>query len=436
MIHLANILIADADAANAQALLQQIRAHGYTGRAVNSIEAVLSVAQQEQPDLILAGTSLQDGDVYAMARAVKQTAGCFDIPICVVAAIRSADIKPKALAAGIDDVLAPPIDETKLVARLRPLVRLSIMSSELQRRAATARHFGVEASGNVAHPNTEGNYPVLLVGSPSVDLATMLPEAQLTVAGDPFEADDFLGQQNFDLALLSPKGKPGPYLDLCAQIRNNPRLFNLPVLFIGSHVSDADVYRHGASGRLSARVDSAELQAAVLFLVRRQRYRWALRQAISMTLQTTTRDAATGVYSRAFLDRYLPERVSFASSHGRHLSVMFFRVPDVEGIGQRFGEEQAEHLRLQVAQWITGLLRGEDLTARFEENEFCVVLPDTPSEEAVVVMNRIAGVLAYTDFAVKEVYHPVKVWVRCGIADFQSGDSVTSLIDRARQDIL
>ncbi|HIJ64269.1 MAG TPA: diguanylate cyclase, partial [Rhodospirillaceae bacterium] len=87
------------------------------------------------------------------------------------------------------------------------------------------------------------------------------------------------------------------------------------------------------------------------------------------------------------------------------------------------------------AQWITSLLRGEDLTVRYDENEFCVVLPDTPKDEAEIVMNRIAGVLAYTDFAVKEVYQPVKVWVRAAAADLQPGDTAASLIERARRDI-
>ena len=171
-------------------------------------------------------------------------------------------------------------------------------------------------------------------------------------------------------------------------------------------------------------------------MVRRQRLRWSIRTALGETLQEATKDAATGIYTRAFLDAYLADEVAFATSHGRHLSIMFFRVPDIEGVRQRFGDEQAEHLRLQVAQWITGLLRGEDLTARYEENEFCVVLPDTPKDEAEIVMNRIAGVLAYTDFAVVEVYQPVKVWVRVGSADLQPDDSVDELVRRARQNIV
>ncbi len=437
MIHLANILIVSDDPALGQELLQKVRRHGYEGRTVGSQEAALATARQEHPDTIL----LAEGpatDPVAFAKALKEIPVCADIPICLVAASRSPELKALAVAAGIDDVLSPPLDDNKLVARLRPLVRLAIMCAELHQRGATARHFGVDIGPFPPRVTVEADYPLLVVGAPAANEIKVLSGAKVTIAANPYEADDLLGRGNFDASLVLPVGEVAPYLDLCAHIRNNPRLFNLPVLVLAEagNVSESVAYHHGANGYFNRPVNPVELKSSVLTLVRRQRFRWTIREALGRTLQGLSRDAATGVYNRAFLDRYLEARVGFAASHGRHLSIMFFRVPDVEGIRLRFGEEQAEHLRLQVAQWITGLLRGEDLTARYEENEFCVVLPDTPKAEAEIVMNRIAGVLAYTDFAVKEVYEPVKVWVRVGAADLQPDDDVGSLVGRARSDML
>ena len=438
MIHLANILIADADAASAQELLRKVRSHGYDGRTVTSVEAVLSTVQQELPDIILVCSHLNGGDAFATAVALRAIPSCADIPICLLSDVRTADFRTRALDAGLDDSLAPPLDEGKLVARLRPLVRLSIMQAELRRRAAIAHSFGVEVSADIIRPATDSDYSVLLVGPSAIDLAPALTGARISQAADHFAANELLGNRNFDVALVAPMADPAPCLELCAQIRNNPRLFNLPVLFVGDahRATEAPAYRHGASGYVALPVEPSELRAFALCQVRRQRLRWAIREALGRTLDVPTRDAATGVYRREFLDRYLPDRVNFAATHGRHLTILFFGVPDVEAIRRDFGEEQAEHLRLQVAQWITSLLRGEDLTVRYGENEFCVVLPDTPKDEAEIVMHRISGVLAYTDFAVKEVYQPVKVWVRAAAADLLPGDTVDSLVDRARREIL
>ncbi|MDR3435473.1 diguanylate cyclase [Telmatospirillum sp.] len=435
---MANILIAAEDSALAQELLQKIRRHGYDGRAVTSLDAALATVQQEHPDIVLATETLIGGTAVGLAMTLRKTAGCAEIPICLAAATRSVEIKQQALSAGIDDVLFPPLDEIKLVARLRPLVRLAIMRSELHQRAQTARRFGVDVLEEIPVNTTPTGYPLLVVGPEGASLSNMLSGARLSFASDPFVADDLLSRNNFDAAILVPDANPEPYLDLCAQARNNPRLFNLPVLIVSDlgRIGEEVAYHHGASGFFANPVNPLELQTSVLSQVRRQQARWSVRRALAETLQASTRDAETGVYARSFLDAYLMDRVKFSGAHGRNLSIMFFCVPDIEGVRLHFGEAQARHLRLQVSQWITGLLRGEDVTARYAENEFCVVLPDTPKSEAEVVMHRIAGVLAYTDFAVKDVYQPVKIWARVGSADLLPDDSVSTLTTRARANIV
>jgi two-component system cell cycle response regulator len=435
MIHLANILIAADDPAVAQDLLQKIRRHGYDGRSVASYEAALATAQQEHPDIVLTTETLAGGSALALAKALKAQPECSEIPLCLAASERSIDTKSEALAAGFDDVLSAPIAETKLVARLRPLVRLAVMRGELHQRVKTARRFGIEVNDMLVQRDVPKDYPVLVVGPNAQSIAPQLPDAALSFAADPYLADDLLGRNNFDAAILLPDDNPQPYLDLCAQARNNPKLFNLPVIILTRPdlIGEDVAYHHGASGFMTTPLDYRELQISVLAMVRRQQLRWKIRDALNQTLQGSTRDAGTNLFSRAFLDAYLADRVDFSVAHGRHLSIMFFALPDIEGVRVRFGEDQANHLRLQATQWITGLLRGEDVTARFGQNEFCVVLPDTPREEAEVVMNRIAGVLAYTDFAVKDVYQPVKIWARVGAADLHPGDTADALVARARE---
>jgi len=434
MTHLANILIASADSQFSLDLLGRIRRYGYDGKCVASQEAALASAQQEHPDIVLVGPTLESGDAISLLSRLKLQPNCDDIPVCLLSGDRSVEAKRAAIEAGLDDVVSAPFTDAKLTARLRPLVRLATMHAELRQRAGSAHRLGLEVDASVPKIAQPTDYPLLTVGRDDAVLRQALGQARMSHAGDPYTAEDMLTDQNFDAAILSPEGDIAPYLDLCAQLRNNPRLFNLPVVAISREdvLSEDLAYNNGVSGYFNDPADPAELNTTILGLVRRQRMRWAVRQAIGRTLAPATQDAGTGVYSRAFLDAYLEDRVNFAILHGRHLSLMFFRIPDIEGVRQRFGEEQAAHLRLQLAQWITSLLRGEDITARFDENEFCVVLPDTPKGEAEIVMHRIAGVLAYTDFAVKDVYQPVKVWVRVGGADLQPGETAAALVARAR----
>ncbi len=437
MIHLGHILIIDEDGTRGEAMLARVRALGYEGLVAGTAAAAIEAVARTRPDIVLVGPT-PDREQIALGAAIKAAPGGHEIPVCLMAPDRRPALRRDALAAGIDDMLAPPLSELKLSARLRPLLRLSVMHQELHLRAGTARRFGLSIDETVERDRVEAGYPLLVVGPEGEAVSRPLAEAKIALAADPFAAEEMLDRSNFDAAVLAPETSPHAYLDLCAQARNNPRLFNLPVLMLGGDEgpSEEDSYRNGASGYFARPADDLELRSAVLSLVRRQRLRWAIRQALMKTLAGDTRDEGTGVYRRAFLDSYLAERVEFARSHGRHLSVIFVRIPDVENIRQRFGEPQAAHLRLQLAQWITGLLRGEDLTARYDDNEFCVVLPDTPAAEAAIVTHRIGGVLANTDFAVKDVYQPVKVWVFVGCADLRTDDDVATLIQRGRQAVV
>jgi two-component system cell cycle response regulator len=465
VIHLANILITAADPLLGQENLERLLRHGYQCRVVCGLDATVTSVRDEPPDVILAVGDFATDKILDLPGRLQDIRGGADVPLCLAPLTRSPDANARAVAAGIDDVVLPPLNEEKLIGRLRPLVRLAIMRAELHLRAGIARRFGVKTEGTVAPIADDEGCPLLVVGDCSTELRDALSDSQPTFVTDLFAAEEMLSASDVDAAVFVVLDDPGPYLDFCARLRNNPRLFNLPVVFIGgSQVIDETVaYRRGANGVFTQPIDPAELKSALFALVRQQRLRRAIRQALSDTLQQPTRDLAVAayqpsfleaylsdrvkspeqatrdlsasVYSRPFFDAYLAERVRSAQSEARHLSVMHFRLLDLEALDRSFGTIATQHLRSQVAQWITGLLRSEDLTGRYEADELCVVLPDTPKEEADIVMGRIAGVLAYTDFAVLGVYQPVKAWVRSGSAALRPDDTPETLIQRARCDM-
>ena len=178
-----------------------------------------------------------------------------------------------------------------------------------------------------------------------------------------------------------------------------------------------------------------ELRYDLTTLIKRQRLRWSIRQALDRTKQGATLDETTGAYTWEFLSQHLGGLIGAAHTWEKHLTLVFFSVPGIVEVREQFGDEAGVHLTRQLAQWITTLVRAEDLTAHYGEHDFCVSLPDTPLHEAGVVMNRIAGILSYTDFAVPEVYQPVTVEVEVGMAELEPHDTAESLIARARENL-
>jgi two-component system cell cycle response regulator len=433
MIRLANVLIVDGNPSRAQALVERLSRGGYHAIVAAGGGGGAQLAATEHPDLVLVGKP-DDGDAISFGAALHRDPAIADIPVLVYDDQVDSELCARALSAGLNDVLAIGCDDAELFARMRPLVRLATMHAELRQRAAIAKRFGLNARDRVL---TAGdNRPaILIIGDHAEALRTILAaDAEISVTTSLYEAEDMLGRRNFDAALLSFDDEPEGLLGFCSQVRNNPRLFNLPmVLLAGPNTDPADAYRRGATRVLSQPVDPMVLRSTVLTLVRRQQLRWSIRAALNDSLDEPTRDPVTGAYSRAFADAYLASRLEVAKSQNRHLAVVFFSAPNIDGVRRQFGDDAALHLTQQLGQWITGLLRAEDLTAAFKPNEFCVILPDTPLVEAEVVMHRIAGVLAYTDFAVREVYQPVKVWVQVGCTDARDDDDLGTLLGRARR---
>lgn len=430
MIRLANVIVAHADLQAAEALMARLSHNGYHAMHAASRDSVLHLAEYEHPDLILVGDIGEDSVQFGAFLKHEQLLA--DIPVVLLADRVSAELAERACAAGLDDTVSVHEDDVELLSRLRPLVRLATMHAELRHRAAAAASLGVAASDRVAV--NDGTRPCILLAGSDRDGVGAILGASAEVISSPnlYDAESLLEHRNFDAAVVTTEGDLETYLAFASQVRNNPRLFNLPmVMVVDKGVASADVYRRGASHVLPRPLDSGILRASVQSMVRRQQLRWAIRSALYESLTEKTRDPLTGVYGRPFLDTYLAERLEIAKTHDRHLAVVFFSIPNIEGVRGHFGDDAAEHLAQQLGQWITGLLRAEDLTALYAKNQFCVVLPDTPTVEAEVVMHRIAGVLAYTDFAVREVYQPVKVWVQVSCTDARSTDTVESLLARA-----
>ncbi|MBF0562399.1 MAG: diguanylate cyclase [Alphaproteobacteria bacterium] len=440
MIRLANALLAYSPNGAAAALHGKLLRGGYHGALVDTSTAVLDEIRQSIPDIILIGPTLLDMDGLELARRLRANPATAKIPLFLLVAQQTDEVSQKCLDIGIDDVMTLPIDETVLFARMRPLVRVATMHTELRMRADVAKSFGIAAARDAVNaPSLEE--PEVLLAFASPEEADFLrgaldPRVDLSVvSGDLYEVEGMLAGRNFDAAILFIRGKATPFLDLCTQIRNNPRLFNLPVVLIGDTDDPAAIataYRHGASRVFTRPVAPIILRSAIVPLVRRQRLRWAIRQALADTMGPATQDALTHLYHKDFLDACLSDRVTMATAGGRHVSIILFYFPSVAGILDNFGETAAGHLLRQLGQWVTNLLRAEDLAARLDGYNFCIVLPDTPLAEAQFVMNRIAGVLSHTDFAVPDVYEVVQVWMQTSATELGPDDTPDTLIGRVR----
>ncbi|NKB56836.1 MAG: response regulator [Alphaproteobacteria bacterium] len=444
MASLTNVVVAGGDAAAAVARVEMLSPAGYAGLAVSNGLDVQSYVTERQPDLVLFEGAFDDVDAFEVARGLKRHETTQHIPIIMLTADASPHLLDEGFAAGFDDMLDADAANEIILSRLQPLVRLSTMHAEFHRRIASAGKFGLSIDTEGVHDVDTKNCRVLFVGSDS-GRAMALADALSTTEFSPvretdhFKAGARVAEETFDAAVIAVDegDDTDKALNLCAHIRNNPRLFNLPVLLAtGNNQAELAeaAYGQGASIAVPSAPDVKMLAAGLRFLVRRQRLRWNLHGPITATLQPKTADGLDGLYSKEFLRAHLAHLLDLGVRRQRNLSLALFSIQNIAGLSGN--PKDAKFLMQQAADWISGLVRVEDMAARLGEMEICVALPGAAEREAQQATDRIVGVLQNNQFKLSDgTPTGSQIWVQSGAVAAAQGETAEALIARARDNL-
>ena len=106
-------------------------------------------------------------------------------------------------------------------------------------------------------------------------------------------------------------------------------------------------------------------------------------EALSVT------DDLTGLYNSRYLNQVLRRESKRASRSGRPLSLLFLDLDGFKSVNDRHGHLCGSRALVEAAGVIKGCARETDVVARFGGDEFAVILPDTGSEGAVAVADRV-----------------------------------------------
>lgn len=115
------------------------------------------------------------------------------------------------------------------------------------------------------------------------------------------------------------------------------------------------------------------------------------------TLSVT--DPLTGLLNRRYIEARLLEEVKRSNRHGFPMSFMMLDVDHFKSYNDQFGHPAGDDALRLVGNVIRETLRGADVAARFGGEEFSILLPQTTSEEAVAIAERILHNIEQAQFA-------------------------------------
>jgi diguanylate cyclase (GGDEF)-like protein len=150
--------------------------------------------------------------------------------------------------------------------------------------------------------------------------------------------------------------------------------------------------------------------------------------AIPGLVEATRIEPKTGLYNMRHFQSVLSQELQRAERFGRPLAVVMIDVDHLREINTTRGHLAGDRALKSFAAALRTATREYDVAARFGGDEFCVVLPETDTEGALVVAERIRSSVEHSSA------HP-NVTVSLGVASHRGGgttpEALVALADRA-----
>lgn len=447
------ILIVDDIATNRIVLRVKLSSAFYDVRQAASLPEAMAALAADLPDLVIVSTGLPGGPdgagALALARAVRARGDGADLPLLAIGPAMDADGRGRFLAADFDDVLAKPVDDHFLHARLRSLTRTRDAMQDLRLRETARQAIGF------AEPAAMPDLPArIALAAPQraailpwrPALESRLPHrlmfhdhASLLPAFGEGEAADAI-------VLVIPVEGPETGLRLLSELRAHPRARRMAMLVVFSGPAPAPLISHaldlGAQAVMGDGVDFAEIGLRLTALLRRKRLADRLHASVQNGLRAAVTDPLTGLFNRRYALPQLERMLETARCMDRPLAVMVADLDHFKRINDTYGHAAGDAVLAEVAARLRNGLRADDLLARIGGEEFLIALPDCTRPAARARARALCARIGSEAFALPGRESPVHVTISIGVAMAGRGSALdgaepgTGDWGRAVQDLL
>ena len=143
-------------------------------------------------------------------------------------------------------------------------------------------------------------------------------------------------------------------------------------------------------------------------------------------------DPKTGLFNARHFAAALSEEIGRARRFERPMSLIMADLDLLRDINNTYGHLAGDAVLKGIADAFRSQLRHYDVPARFGGEEFSILLPETPPEQAMEIAERIRRAVAERTFDVETSSEPIRATVSIGVAGFpKDGTDANELIHQA-----
>jgi diguanylate cyclase (GGDEF)-like protein len=358
-LEMRNVYILDASGETSEELVHSLGYYHITPTVFTDKESLADAVDRTEPACIILGDALGMSDMREQVEAINDHRQK-RIPIVVV----HPDDKPETrlLAARLktDGFFSSPVDVGRLVDAIDKLV--------------TVRNSGNPHRVMIVDDDVEQ----------SKEHANVLRRAGMDVYIIDHPTKVFAAINDFDPDLVMVERETPDYsgIEVAGMLRQHATYSWIPVIIVANYI-DAELrieaIRHGSVDILPKPVAPKLLSSAVANEIERSKL------MKSMMLS----DSLTGLLNHTTIKRLLESEIARTTRAGEPISFVMIDIDNFKRINDSYGHPTGDRVIKALATLLKQSMRKSDLIGRYGGEEFALILPNTPAEGALILINRI-----------------------------------------------
>lgn len=408
------VLIVDDNRTVRLKLREELEEGGYQVlEATNGLEAICVAASASQLDLITLDIEMPKMSGFETCQKLRNPDysrfispdNDEQIPIIFITGNDNIKDRRKGFRLGAVDFIAKPFEKGEILAAVDKILNNKVLDREIV--ALVADDSKVARKIAVGCLSREGI---------KVLEAEDGAKAYEIIASQRERVDIVLS----DLMMPAMDGKT-----LCRRIRKDLLMVDIPVIFL-TGITDLseliELFRVGATDYLVKPFAKEELLARVLVHVERNRIQRQLRDTIEQLKranetikQLSIIDPLTGCYNRGYLNEHINPEIKRSIRYESPISIIICDIDHFKKVNDTFGHQCGDEVLIEFVRIIQNTIRKDlDWVARYGGEEFVIVLPETSTQNAKVLAERLRVTIEKT--SIKSLNKTISITASFGIA--------------------
>lgn len=354
-------------------LSSAIESGGLETKQVSTGSEALMLLRKQSFDLVFVAMHLQDMDASMFSSHLRADMRTRQIPVVMVTSNEDKKLLDEAFSAGITEIFAK-----------HELDKITSYTAQFSRKNGSKT-----MSGRILY----------IEDSPSVAsmTSTILRDSGYTVDHFATGEEGIAAFQKYayDLVLtdILLKGKLNGYGTVKALRHTEDESKKYVPLLVFSVLDEVahkvELLRLGASDYVTKPLIQEELLARISNLITSKKL---LDKAITqqnLLQELAMKDPLTGLYNRYFLMEAAPSKMREAARYDIPCSLVIVNMDQFKPVNENYGHPRGDTILREIASLLTKSIRQEDIAARFDGEEFVLLLSHCSASNAAIVAEKI-----------------------------------------------